>query len=217
MSLPEAELTLDAAPAKTSSRVSTFIAEIMRTLLFALIVFLAARLLILPYQVDGRSMAPNLMDDERVLVNRAVYMHLNLDRLIGWIPGLGGVTEESYYLFNSPQPGEIVVLNPPKYSTEPYIKRTIATAGDVVNIRDGSVFVNGIELTESYIDGAITDCYSPEYCRGYVVPDGTIYVLGDNRPDSFDSRGFGAVPLDNVIGKAWFSNWPAEKFGPIPD
>ena len=215
MSSPESDLTIPAVQAGTPNRSLSLAGEIFRTFLFALIVFLTARLLILPYQVDGRSMAPNLQDRERVLVNRAVYIHLDLDRIVGWIPGLSGVTDDSYYPFHSPQPGDIVVLNPPQYSAEPYIKRTIATAGDVVDIHDGKVFVNGVEVHEPYTDGVVTDCYSSEFCTGYVVPPDTIYVLGDNRPDSFDSRSFGAVPLDNIIGKAWFSNWPAETFGPI--
>ena len=217
MSSPETELNLVGPQAEQRTRTSSFIGEIFRTLLFALIVLLTARLLILPYQVDGRSMAPNLVDSERVLVNRAVYMHLDLDALIGWVPGLDGVTEEPYYPFHSPDPGDIVVLNPPEFSAEPYIKRTIATAGDVVAIRGGQVFVNGIALDEPYLRGVVTDCYSDDYCDDYVVPADSIYVMGDNRPDSFDSRSFGAVPLDNVIGQAWFSNWPAERFGPIPD
>lgn len=204
-----------ARPAEQVS-VSAVAVEIFRTLLFALIIFMAARLLILPYQVDGQSMAPNLANHERVLVNRAVYMHLDLDRLIGWIPGLGGVTDEPYYPFHAPEPGDIVVVNPPQFSTAPYIKRTIAIAGDIVDIRAGRVFVNGVALDEPYLGGMATNCYSPDYCEGYLVPEGAIYVLGDNRPDSFDSRSFGAVPLDNVIGQAWFSNWPAEEFGPIP-
>lgn len=217
MTSPDADLTAIAAQADPRARVSTLIGEIMRTLLFALIVFLSVRMLVLPYQVDGRSMTPNLQDRERVLVNRAVYLHLDLDRLIGWIPGLDGVTEGAYYPFHRPDPGDIIVLNPPLYSDEPYIKRTIAIAGDIVDIRDGKVFVNGIEIDEPYLPDAGADCYSEQFCDGYVVPADSIYVMGDNRQDSFDSRSFGAVPLDNVIGQAWFSNWPAERIGPIPD
>ena len=217
MASPESETTPVGPQTKGRARNSSWFGEIFRTLLFALIVLLMARLLILPYQVDGRSMAPSLEDSERVLVNRAVYMHLDLHSLLGWVPGLDGVSEGPYYPFHSPDPGDIVVLNPPQYSDEPYIKRTIATAGDVVDIRDGAVFVNGVILDEPYLADTRTDCYSADYCEGYVVPAGSIYVMGDNRPDSFDSRSFGAVPLDNVIGQAWFSNWPAEKFGPIPD
>ena len=189
--------------------------ELTKTLLLALIIFLSARLLILPYQVDGRSMSPNLEDRDRVLVNRAVYMHLDLEMLLDWIPGVDA-SNTSYYPFHSPERGEIVVLNPPEYSPQPYIKRTIAVAGDIVDIRQGLVFVNGDQLLETYIDGAITDCGNPSFCTSFVVPDGMIYVLGDNRQHSLDSRSFGPVPLENVIGKAWFSNWPADRIGVIP-
>jgi signal peptidase I len=190
-------------------------AELTKTLMMALIIFLSARLLILPYQVDGRSMSPNLEDRERVLVNRAVYMHLNLEQLVDWIPGVDA-SNTAYYPFHSPEPGDIVVLNPPAASDQPYIKRTVAVGGDVVDIEQGRVYVNGVLLHEPYIEGAITECIKPLYCHEYTVPDGMIYVLGDNRQHSSDSRFFGPVPLDNVIGKAWFSNWPADKIGPIP-
>jgi signal peptidase I len=190
-------------------------AELTKTLMMALIIFLSARLLILPYQVDGKSMSPNLHDRDRVLVNRAVYMHLDLEQLVDWIPGVDA-SNTAYYPFHSPEPGDIVVLNPPAASDQPYIKRTVAVGGDVVDIDRGLVFVNGVALNETYIDGAITECVKQQYCRNYTVPDGMIFVLGDNRQHSSDSRYFGPVPLDNVIGKAWFANWPADKIGPIP-
>lgn len=198
------------------SRAHGLIGDMLKTLLLALIIFLTARLLLLPYQVDGRSMSPSLADQERVLVNRAIYMHFNPARLFGWIPGID-VNEGDLYPFHSPDRGDVVVLNPPTVSTEPFIKRTIAVAGDEITIRDGIVFVNGKRIVESYVSGATTTCGSDLYCEGFVVPEGMIYVMGDNREHSLDSRVFGPVPLNNVIGQAWFSNWPADRFGPIPD
>ena len=198
------------------ARRSHLAAELTKTLMMALIIFLSARLLILPYQVDGKSMAPNLEDRDRVLVNRAVYMHLNLKQLVDWIPGVEA-SDTEFYPFHSPEPGDIVVLNPPSSSEQPYIKRTIAVAGDTVDIQQGRVYVNGVLIDEPYIEGAITECVKEKYCHNFTVPAGTIFVLGDNRQHSSDSRYFGPVPLDNVIGKAWFSNWPADKIGPIPN
>jgi signal peptidase I len=189
---------------------------VINTFMLALVIFLTARLLVLPYQVDGRSMAPNLEDRDRVLVNRAVYMHLDLAKFLDWIPGVD-TSDTAFYPFHSAERGDIVVLNPPQYSPEPFIKRTIGVAGDVIDIKDGFVYVNGWQLDEPYIDGAVTDCGRSLYCARFVVPDGTIFVLGDNRQHSFDSRSFGPVPLDNVIGKAWFANWPADRIGFIPD
>lgn len=203
------------APDEPAPRRKTLVAEVINTFMLALVIFLTARLLVLPYQVDGRSMAPNLENRDRVLVNRAVYMHLDLAMLFGWIPGVDA-SDTAYYPFHSAERGDIVVLNPPEYSPEPFIKRTIGVGGDVIDIRDGFVFVNGRQLVEPYIDGAVTDCGRSKYCSGFVVPEGTIFVLGDNRQHSFDSRAFGPVPLDNVIGKAWFANWPADRIGLIP-
>lgn len=214
--MTESETPPAEAAAEIAPRHSHFASELMKTLMMALIIFLTARLLVLPYQVDGRSMAPNLEDRERVLVNRAVYMHVDLDRWLDWIPGVDA-SDTAYYPFHGPEPGDIVVLNPPEFSPQPYIKRTVAVAGDVVDIRSGLVYVNGVQLVEPYIAGAITDCDRPQYCTGFTVPDGMIYVLGDNRQHSSDSRFFGPVPIDNVIGKAWFANWPADKFGMLPD
>lgn len=200
----------------TESTHSGLFADLLKTLLLALIIFLTARLLLLPYQVDGRSMSPSLADRERVLVNRAVYMHVNLDQLLGWIPGID-VRSGDYYPFHSPDRGDVVVLNPPTFSDEPFIKRTIGVAGDVITIRDGSVYVNGARISEPYLADVVTNCDSAFFCEAFVVPADMIYVMGDNREHSLDSRSFGPVPLENVIGMAWFSNWPADRFGPIPN
>lgn len=190
--------------------------DLLKTGLLALVVFFGARLVILPYQVDGRSMTPNLQDEERVLVNRAVYMRVDLDRLVGWVPGVDLEPGDLRYPFHGPERGDVVVLNPPEHSDEPYIKRVIAVAGDEISFRGGYVYIDGERLDESYLDGPITDCDGADYCEGYVVPEGHVFVLGDNRGGSLDSRAFGPVPLDHIIGKAWFVNWPLDKVGPIP-
>lgn len=191
-----------------------WLGQMLKTALFALILFLLARLVILPYEVEGQSMTPSLVNHERVLVNRAVFSHFNPSSVLGWVPGVH-VDDDEWYLFHEPERGDVLVLNPPQFSETPYIKRTIAVAGDTVDIRDGAVYVNGERLDEPYLHGLKTACDDQTYCENYVVPEGTVYVLGDNRPESFDSRSFGPVPLDNIIGKAWFSNWPLDRLGLI--
>ncbi|HQY31751.1 MAG TPA: signal peptidase I [Thermomicrobiales bacterium] len=193
---------------------SELIGQLLKTGLFALILFLLARLVVLPYEVDGQSMVPNLANQERVLVNRAVYSHFDPERLVGWVPGVS-IDSSSWYPFHRPAIGDIVVLNPPIPSDAPYIKRIVAVAGDVVTVRDGAVIVNGTIQMEPYLRGVETTCEEPIWCDGYVVPSGAVYVMGDNRGDSFDSRSFGPVPIDNIIGKAWFSNWPIDRLGPL--
>lgn len=204
-----------AAPRRRSPVVQG-LSELLKTGLLALVVFVGARLVVLPYQVEGRSMTPNLQDQERVLVNRAVYMRMDLDRLVGWVPGVDLEPGQLSYPFHGPERGDVVVLNPPEYSDEPYIKRVIGVAGDEISFRDGDVYIDSERLDEPYLDGAVTDCDGADYCEGFTVPEGHVFVLGDNRAGSLDSRAFGPVPLDHVIGKAWFVNWPLDKVGPIP-
>jgi len=202
--------------ARRRSPVLAGLSDLLKTGLLALVVFFGARLVILPYQVDGRSMTPNLQDRERVLVNRAVYLRVDLDRLVGWVPGVDLEPGDLRYPFHAPARGDVVVLNPPEYSDEPYIKRVVGVAGDTVSFRDGYVYIDGERLDEPYLDGPITDCDGDDYCGGYIVPAGNVFVLGDNRGGSLDSRAFGPVPLDHIIGEAWLVNWPLDKVGLIP-
>ncbi len=198
-----------AKPAKKSSAMR----EIIETLLLALIIFVAVRSLVLNFKVDGRSMVPNLQNNEMLLVNRNSYFHLDLNRVINILPWEDRKGTDEWYPFNPPHRGDIVVFNPPTTSDKPYIKRVMATAGDHVAIHDGSVWVNGKQVVEPYIAKGITTCQS--VCE-WDVPAGDIFVLGDNRTNSSDSRVFGVVKVSSVIGKAWLTYWPLSDFGLVP-
>ncbi len=100
------------------------------------------------------------------------------------------------------QRGDIVVFH--HGPTEDYIKRIIGLPGDKVEVRDGDVVVNGERLQEPYIAAP------PQYSGEWVVPEGQIYVLGDNRNQSSDSHHWGYVPADNVVGKAMVVYWPLQ-------
>jgi signal peptidase I len=190
--------------------------EIFETLLLALVIFVAVRALVLNFRVDGNSMVPNLHDQEMLLVNRNVYFHFDLNKWLNYLPGDDREGERIVYLFHPPERGDIVVFDPPTASEKPYIKRVIAVAGDTVEIKpDGYVYINGAKLEEDYIQGGITDC-SSRNCGPEVVPEGEVYVLGDNRRNSSDSRIFGFVDVDDVIGKAWLTYWPLDDFGLVP-
>ena len=112
------------------------------------------------------------------------------------------------YMLHSPQRGDIIVFKYPKDPTQDYIKRVIGVAGDHVVVDNGHVYVNGRQLSESYI--ADPPDYSEAQCNycDVQVPKGYLYVLGDNRDNSSDSHVWGFVPLGNVIGKAMFAYWP---------
>lgn len=186
-----------------NGRSQTFraVREIVETLLLAALIFFLVRLVVLNFRVDGQSMTPNLDDGQMLLVNRNAYQFLD------W-------QGNKFYPFDPPERGDIVVFNPPTESDKPYIKRIIGLPGDRVTFSNGQVFVNGEMLDEDYIEDR-TRCGRNDYCDE-VVPDGSIFVLGDHRTNSSDSRVFGSVPIENVIGKAWLSYWPANDIGFVP-
>ncbi len=129
-----------------------------------------------PFRVSGTSMTSTLQSGELVLVDRQA--------------GL--------------QRGEVLVFYPPNGSTESYIKRLIGLPGDHISIRGGLVYVNGERLSEPYLaPGTVTRTDYVDFET--TVPAGSIFVLGDDRTGSWDSRGFGPVPIANIVGRAWIA------------
>jgi|GEM_PF-261349 len=196
-----------AKPAATGS----VIREVVETLLLAALIFFAVRLVVLNFRVDGESMIPNLHDREMLLVNRNSYKSIDLNALPGGNKDEG---ENRFYPFSPPERGDIIVFNPPNGSKKPYIKRVIGLPGEEVTFKGGDVYINGQRLDEPYIVEA-TRCGGNDQCDLTVQPD-TVFVLGDNRNNSSDSRVFGLVPVGNIIGKAWFSYWPPSDMGLVP-
>ena len=193
--------------------------EIVETVLLAVILYVGVRTVVMPYQVDGASMEPNLLNNERVLVNRLAYWDVDLNTPLNWIPGVDRDGSWTFTPFGGVARGDVIVLEPPLAHDQPYIKRVIGLPGDHITFRDGYVLVNGERLNEDYIDGPITQCSDRpasdlETCD-VTVPAGSVYVLGDHRDNSSDSRYFGVVPEGNIDGKAFFSNWPIGELGPI--
>lgn len=117
----------------------------------------------------------------------------------------------SYYL-HSPEAGDVVTFIDPEIASRTLIKRVIATGGQTVDLRDGNVYVDGKRLEEPYTDGKpsypLTTRYGTSIVYPYTVPEGEIWVMGDNRTNSQDSRYFGSIPVSSVTGKAAFIYWP---------
>jgi signal peptidase I len=176
--------------------------EVVETLLLAALIFFLVRLVVLNFRVDGESMLPNLDDGEMLLVNRNAYQYYDI----------GG---NRYYPFDPPERGDVIVFDPPTGSDKPYIKRIIGLPGEEVTFGDGHVFIDGQPLAEDYIQDR-TRCGARSDNCDVVVPEGYVYVLGDHRSNSSDSRVFGPVPVGNVVGKAWFTYWPAGDVGFVP-
>jgi signal peptidase I len=164
--------------------------EILETVTLTILLFLVFRFAVQNYRVDGRSMQPTLQDQQYILVNRAAY------------------------LFHPPERGDVIVFVYPLDPTQDYVKRVIGIPGDHVQVeQDGTVIVNGVTLQEPYITPS-SDPYIP---TDLVLGPNQYFVLGDNRGDSSDSRVWGPVPRQNIIGKALLIYWPLGNFHFIPD
>ncbi len=154
--------------------------DFARTLLVA---FLLAQVVMVSvaqaFQVEQYSMEPTLLPHDRVIVNRLLYR------------------------FREPARGDIVVLRYPRDPHRNYIKRIVALPGDLVEIRDGHLVVNGRPVEEVYIGGTPTGSYGPE-----AVPADSVFVLGDNRNNSEDSRAFGFLARREIVGRAALIYWP---------
>jgi signal peptidase I len=185
--------------------------EIVETLILALLIFVAVRSVILNFRVDGLSMEPSLDSGQMLLVNRQVYFHFDANQVLNWMPFVERDGERIVYPFHPPQRGDIVVLHPPVDQGKPYIKRIIALPGERIAIREGIVYINGEPLHEEYLNGVTTSWGGSVGHEEITIPEGTVFVMGDNRNNSTDSRVFGAIEIDEIIGKAWISYWPTDR------
>ena len=153
--------------------------EIVETVALTLIIFLVIRFAIQSYRISGVSMLPGLQSEEYVLVNKMAY------------------------LFHEPERGDVIVFHYPLDTSEDFIKRVIGLPGDTVTLDSSTVQVNGVALKEPYISQA----YNPAG-KTIKVPANDYFVLGDNRPYSDDSRYWGFVPQNDLVGKAVLVYWP---------
>lgn len=160
--------------------------EVVQTVLIAVLLFLGVNAVTARIRVEGNSMEPSLHDGEFVVVNRLAYR------------------------LGAPERGDIVVFHPPFDPERRFIKRIIGLPGDMIQVLDGTVYVNGESLNEPYI------LASPLYNGEWNVGADEVFVLGDNRNNSNDSQNWGAVSRDQVIGKAVVVYWPLTEIGMIP-
>ncbi len=211
-SVPDPSLTTESSKKQTS-----MVREIIETLLLALIIFVAVRAVVINFRVDGLSMTPSLQNNEMVLVNRNVYFNFDKWALVDWLPGVDHAEAATVYPFHPPERGDIIVFNAPVASaSKPYIKRVIGLPGETVTAHGGHVYIDGQMIDEPYLKGETTYCRANQDCPPVTVPEGHLFVMGDNRDNSSDSRAFGVIDVDSIIGKAWVTYWPFDAFGFVP-
>ncbi|NJN15069.1 MAG: signal peptidase I [Oscillochloris sp.] len=200
------------------TRVRSVVRELLETAIFILLVFFIVRGIVQNFKIEGSSMEPTLHTGQYILVNKLVYFHFDLNAPLRLLPGQEDLPQRIIYPFHQPQRGDIVVFEYPRDVSKDYIKRVIGLPGDRLRVNDGKVFVNGEPLDEVYLQGASTYCVSGYQCHDeeLIVPEGTIFVMGDNRANSSDSREWNALPLDRVVGQAWVIYYPIADWGLVP-
>ncbi len=154
-----------------------------------ILAFLIRTFIVEPYMVEGPSMRPTLENHERLVVNKFIYT------------------------FTEPKKGEIIIFRYPRDPSRDFIKRVIATGGDTIEIRSGRVYVNGELKNEDYILDKTKGSYNKA-----IVPEGHVFVMGDNRNNSEDSRfpDVGFVPFKLIKGKASAVFWPLDSWRALP-
>ncbi len=175
----------------------SYIVDIIETVVVALAIFVVVYLFLLqPHQVKGASMQPNFTDGEYIL------------------------TDKISYRFAKPQRGDVIIFQAPTDPEVDFIKRIIGLPGEQVKITDGKIVIynaehkNGFTLNEPYsILGPTSGGKDAPQNTEVSIPNDQYFVLGDNRVESFDSRSWGMLPKNKIIGKAWLRYWPINKLG----
>lgn len=179
---------------------ASFLVDIVETVVIAIAIFFAVYLFLLqPHQVRGESMEPTFHDGEYIL------------------------TDKFSYRFREPERGDIIVFKSPQNQAIDFIKRIIALPGEKIKLVDGKVVIisdkypSGLTLNETYTNGAPTRPGNQlKEGEEVVVPPSSFFVLGDNRNHSSDSREFGSVNKNLIVGRAWLRYWPLPQLAFIP-
>ena len=174
-------------PQVAAPQAKSWLRETLESVLPALVIVIVVNLFIAQAtRVEGQSMEPNLHNNERLII------------------------EKVSYRLREPARGDIVVLRPQQHGTVPLIKRVVGLPGESVEIKDSQVYINGEPLDEDYLTEPTIGSMALQ-----IVPEEHLLVLGDNRNASNDSRSFGMIPYEDVIGRAWFRYWPLNEMGTL--
>jgi len=162
--------------------------EVIETIVLTVLMFLVIRFAVQNFNVEGTSMEPRLHNGELILVDK-------------WT-----------YLFHPPERGDVIVFVAPPAPTLDYVKRIIAVPGDRITINNTTVIVDGVTLNETYVDPINQgNIFNDQIIQNKLVPPNMYFVMGDDRIRSDDSRHWGFVPRQNIIGRAALVYWPLQQ------
>jgi signal peptidase I len=177
--------------------------ETLEVVALAILMFLAVRAVGQNFIVDGESMHPTFENNQLLIVNRLAYLSVDLD----WLPGVDG---DAWEPFGQPDTGDVIVFAFPGDLSRDFIKRVVATEGQTVAIQNGVVIVDGVPLDEPYLTGGWDGDLPAQ-----TVPEGMLFVMGDNRDNSFDSRSWGPLDESLIVGRADIRYWPFDQIGMV--
>lgn len=159
--------------------------EFIKTVAFIVVIAFIIRIFaIQPFIVEGQSMEPSFANNDYL------------------------ITEKISYKIHEPSRGDIIIFRPPDNPSVNYIKRIIGLPGDTIEVKNGSVYVNGERLVESYLTSNLETKNVKQSTTPFTVQSGEYYVMGDNREHSRDSREVGAIPKQNITSRIWFRLLP---------
>lgn len=167
--------------------------ELVETIVLSLIIFLLMRQVVQNYRIESQSMEPNFCEGQFILVNKLAYV------------------------LGEPKRGDVVVFHNPNNQQEDYIKRIMGLPGDTLTIRNQKIFINGNEPEDTLDEPYLFNQVSPgENVGPVVIEQDRLFVMGDNRTNSSDSRStVGQLSQELLVGKAWLRVWPFERWGLI--
>lgn len=172
----------------------TFLREVLGTLAVAILIFLLIQTTIQSAVVMYSSMEPNLYEGQRILISKVIYH------------------------FHEPERGDIIIFPNPNDPDEEYIKRIIGLPGEVVEIKDGVIYIHQSDGSVLMLDESeYINTPGKDYFISNAIPADNYFVLGDNRSNSYDSRAGWTVPRQDIVGKAWLSIWPMDYWGLAPN
>ncbi len=180
------DTTMAEQPPRQQSTLASIFWEFLQTVIITLIIFVAIRQVAVNYRIEGSSMYPTLHNGQLVFVDRVSYR------------------------LHPPQRGDIIIFDYPLDPKVRFVKRVIGLPGDTISVRDGHVLINGKPLVEPYINGPMNRDMGPVKVRA-----GQLFVMGDNRNHSNDSRSWGPLDEKYIIGRAFLTYWPPSRMGII--